>query len=120
MRARIVLELRFARELVAPQGLNMNRTITTVLAATLAILAALPTMNSPVEARNRGAKIAAGVVLGAAALAIIAGSGRRARADNYDDGRRDDWRRRCSYLYSRCNDGSRWACEKFETSGCSE
>ena len=81
--------------------------------------ALIPATSTPAEAGRRGRNVAVGVLAGAAALAIIANSN-RAHASDYSYGRRDGWRARCNRWYNRCQDGSDWACEKFETQGCSE
>ncbi len=101
----------------------MKKLATSALAVLMAFSAAIPVATTSAEARNRGAKIAGGIILGAAALAIIANSN-RANAGEYrrsgDYGRRDGWRSQCRRWYNRCQDGSNWACEKFETRGCTE
>jgi hypothetical protein len=94
----------------------MKAFVTASLAALIAITAALPATIYPAEARNRGAKIAAGVILGAAALAIIANS-KNAQAQDSDDGsdhRLNQYQRRCKRLEDRCNDGSQRACDRYE------
>jgi hypothetical protein len=98
------------------------RTFTaTALAALLAFGAALPVTSQPAEARNRGAAIAGGVILGAAALAIIANS-KRAHASDYSeaDYRQQRWTRHCNRLYRNCERGNDDACEEYETGGCTE
>ena len=99
----------------------MTRLSLTSLAALLALSTAIPASTQPAEARHRGAAIVGGVVLGAAALAIIANSN-RAHADDYSDrdDRHDRWVRHCQRLYSRCQHGSNSACEDYETGGCTE
>lgn len=93
----------------------MKAIFTTSLAALIAITAALPATTQPAEARNRGAKIAAGVVLGAAALAIIANSNRAHASDDGDyEPRLNRYQRRCQKLSDRCDNGSQWACDKYE------
>jgi hypothetical protein len=95
----------------------MKKMVISALAALMALSAAIPAVSTPAEARYRGAYIAGGVILGATALAIA--SSRRAHADSYyveDDG--DSWRRRCRYLEHRCEEGSHWACHKYEERGC--
>lgn len=85
---------------------------------------ALTSSGGTADAGHRGRNTAIGVAAGIATLAIIAGaSSRRAHADDYDDGEHHhhhSYRGRCERLLDRCNDGSDWACEKYETSGCSE
>jgi hypothetical protein len=98
----------------------MNKITASALAALMAVSAVIPATTQPAEARRRGAAIVGGVILGAAALAIIANSN-RARADDGDyTPRRSNWQIRCDNWYNRCQNGSDWACEKFETKGCSE
>ncbi len=94
----------------------MKKIATMAFTTLLAFSAALPATTAPADARNRGAKIAAGVLVGAAALAIIANSDRA----NASRSRRASWQRNCDRLYDRCQNGSDYACEKFETNGCSE
>ncbi len=100
----------------------------TVVTALLAFGAAMPVTSQPAEARHRGAAVAGGVILGAAALAIIANSN-RAHAGEYDEERHvvrhhddddedDAFARRCHQLQHRCNEGSDWACEKYDERGC--
>ena len=95
----------------------MNKVTATALAALIAFATILPASSTPADARRRGAKIAAGVVLGAAALAIIANSN-RANASSYNGPSR--WQRQCNRLYNRCVNGNDYACEKYETGGCTE
>lgn len=93
--------------------------VSAAFAAALALSAALmPAFSAPAEARHRhhGAGLAAGIALGVIAGAIIAGS-RSARADNYEHRR---WVNRCNRWYRQCQDGNDYACEKFETRGCTE
>ena len=73
-----------------------------------------------IEAR----RVAAGVVLGAAALAIIA-SQNKANAGEYrgegrHHGRRSGFWNTCNKWYNQCSNGNNWACEKYETRGCTE
>ena len=97
----------------------MRKMIHIALAALMTASAAVPVMTTSAEARRyRGAAIAGGVILGAAALAIIANSN-RANAGEYRP-RRSSWQDRCNRWYNRCQDGSNYYCEKFETQGCSE
>jgi hypothetical protein len=96
----------------------MNKIATSTLAALMAVSAVLPAMTTQAEARRgRGALIAGGVILGATALAI-AGSRRSHASEYYADDEDDSWRRRCRQLEHRCNEGSDWACEKYERRGC--
>lgn len=93
-------------------------------AASLVLTTALPAMTTPAEAKNKGAKVAAGVVLGAAALAIIA-SQNKANAGGYSEGRsersgRSGFWRTCEKWYAQCSDGNDYACQKYETRGCTE
>lgn len=87
----------------------MKKLATTSLAAVMAVSAVMMSMTTSAEARRgRNLAIGAGVVLGAAALAAAAN---RAEAREY---RRSGWRSRCRRWYHRCEDGSDWACEKYE------
>lgn len=97
----------------------MKKFATQALAALLAASVVVPTLSTSAEARHgrRGALIAGGVILGATALAIA--SSRHAHADEYySDDYDDTFRRRCRYLAHRCNEGSDWACDKYEQRGC--
>ena len=99
----------------------MTRFSTAALAALLAIGAAVPATTQPAEARHRGAAIAGGVILGAAALAIIANSNRAHAGEYYErDNRHERWVSHCRRLYNRCQDGSNRACDEYETGGCTE
>lgn len=91
----------------------MRSAVSIALSGLIAFGVIAPSMSTSAEAKNRGAKIAAGVVLGAAALALIAGN---AKADE----RKRRWAQHCRSLYNRCTNGSRYACEKYETGGCTE
>ena len=95
----------------------MKKFAATALAALIAFGTILPASSTPADARRRGAKIAAGVVLGAAALAIIANSN---RANASVSTRQSRWERYCNRLYNRCVNGNDYACEKYETGGCTE
>jgi hypothetical protein len=96
----------------------MKSLTSTAMAALLAVSAIIPATSQPAEARNRGAWIAGGVILGATALAI-AGSRRSHASEVYVDEDEDEaFRRRCHQLEHRCNEGSDWACEKYERRGC--
>lgn len=93
-------------------------TLTTLLAASTIV----PAVSTPAEARNKGAKIAAGVVLGAAALAIIANQN-KANAGEYREERRprrSGFWNTCNKWYNQCSNGNNYACEKYETRGCTE
>jgi hypothetical protein len=95
----------------------MKRFATQAIAALMAVSAVVPAMTTSAQAHRRGAYIAGGIILGATALAIA--SSRHAHASEYyvdDDA--DAWRRRCNYLAHRCDEGSHWACHKYEERGC--
>ena len=96
----------------------MPRTSATAMAALAAFAMLIPVLDDAAEAkkRHRGAGIAAGVVLGVAAAAIIANSG-SARADSSSHRK---WVRRCNRWYNQCMDGNDYSCEKYETRGCTE
>lgn len=100
------------------------KTASAFTTALTAFSLALASFAGAADAGHRGRNAAIGVAAGIATLAIIAGASSRAHAHDYDDGdyqpRRSSWRARCERLYDRCNDGSDWACEKYETSGCTE
>jgi hypothetical protein len=95
----------------------MKALVSTAMVALIAMGAALPATTQPAEARNRGAKIAAGVILGAAALAIIGSSGRAHARDRDDDDEAAAQRRlvrHCQRLADRCSDGRQSACDQQE------
>ncbi len=95
----------------------MKTLVSASMAALIAIGAVLPATTQPADARNRGAKIAAGVILGAAALAIIGSSGRahaRDRDNGSEDAQLSRYQRRCQNLSDRCDNGSQFACDKYE------
>jgi hypothetical protein len=98
----------------------MLRKLPTLSLIALTAFAALaPVTTAPAEARNRGAKIAAGVIIGAAALAIIAANSNSARAQGQP--RRSSYVNRCQRWYNECTDqGIDYSCEKYETRGCTE
>ncbi len=98
----------------------MNKLTASALAALMAVTAVIPATTQPAEARRRGAAIVGGVILGAAALAIIANSNRARADDGYYAPRRSRWQIRCDNWYSRCENGSNYACEQYETRGCTE
>ncbi len=97
----------------------MTKITTTAAAALMAFTALVPVMDDAAEARrrHRGA-IVGGVILGAAALAIIANSN-SARADGYGR-RRNSFAYTCNKWYNQCTNGNDYACEKYETRGCTE
>jgi hypothetical protein len=113
-------------EPVFPKAKTMirNKVILTSVIA-LAAFSALAPIESA-EAGRRGRNIAAGVLVGAAALAIIAGS---ANANNrnsgyrsnsgYGGGRQSFWAK-CDRWLRECNNGYDYSCEKYETRGCTE
>jgi hypothetical protein len=87
----------------------LGRLRSLVLVALAAFAALAPITSAPVEARNNGGKIAAGVILGAAALAILSNSA-KARPNSFEA--------KCYRWYHQCRDGNDWACEKFDRRGC--
>ena len=87
----------------------MYKFTATTIAALMAAVAVMPATSSPADARHRGRNVAIGVLTGAAALAIIA-NGNRAHASDYDDG---DYNQ-CRRWRHRCDDGSDWACRKYD------
>lgn len=99
----------------------MKRIAATALAVLVGITALVPVTGSDAEARrrHRGGAIAAGVVLGVAAAAIIANSN-RANASERSSRYYGPSPRQCNRWYNRCIDGSNYACEQFETRGCTE
>lgn len=90
----------------------MKRILYSALVALTAISAALPVVTTSAEARRgRGLAIGAGVVLGATALAIAGSRNRAYAGDRYYE---DDGDRQCRRWRHRCNDGSDWACSKYD------
>jgi hypothetical protein len=89
----------------------LGRSTTTALVAVAMFAALAPPTSAPVEAGHRGGNFAAGIILGAAALAILSSSA-RAHPNSFAA--------KCYRWYHQCRDGNDWACEKFETRGCSE
>ena len=92
----------------------MKNIVTPALAALMAISALIPATTTTAEARRgRGLAIGAGVLIGAAALAAAANHDRayagERRHYSYDDG--ESQCRRWNY---RCDQGSDWACRKFD------
>ena len=87
------------------------RKLTVLTMATLvAFQALIPVLTTDAEARSRrGLGIAAGVLVGVAALAIIANSN-RANAS----GRRSS----CERWIDRCNQGSNRSCDRACNNGC--
>ncbi len=65
--------------------------------------------------RNRGLAIGAGVVLGVAAAAAIANSNRAYAGDGYRD---RGFGYTCRKWWRQCQNGSDWACEKYDNRGC--
>lgn len=96
----------------------MRKFVSASLAALMAVTAMIPVSTTSAEAGRRGRNIAigAGVILGAAALAAAANG---ARADGYRYRRSGFWQT-CRKWYRQCSDGYDYACEKYETRGCTE
>ncbi|MEQ1669869.1 MAG: hypothetical protein ABL893_03330 [Hyphomicrobium sp.] len=94
----------------------MKKTVTSALAALMAVSTLIPLTSTAAEARRghgRGLAIGAGVLLGAAALAAAANrdsayAGER-RYRSYDSGEGQ-----CRRWRHRCEDGSDWACRKYD------
>jgi NADH:ubiquinone oxidoreductase subunit 6 (subunit J) len=99
----------------------MKKFFATALAVLVAFTALIPVLDSEAEARkrHRGRAVAAGVILGVAAAAIIANSS-RAQAEERNSHYYGPSPRQCRRWYNRCTDGSNYACEQFETRGCTE
>lgn len=101
------------------------KTVSAFVTALMVFSLALTSFGTSADARH-GRNTAIGIAAGIATLAIIAGAS-RARAERYDDD--EEYRPRryrsgggisCSRLLRKCNNGSNWACEKYETGGCTE
>jgi hypothetical protein len=99
----------------------MKRITASALVALVCITALIPVISTDAEARrrHRGGAIAAGVILGVAAAAIIANSN-RANASERSSRYYGPSPGQCNRWYNRCMDGSNYACEQFETRGCTE
>ena len=91
----------------------MQRRTSTFIAAIAAFAALVPLLDTPAEARRRGAGIVAGVAVGIAAAAIIANSNRAYANDRVY--RRSNWRARCDRWLRQCDRGNDYSCERFET-----
>lgn len=91
----------------------MTKQISILMAAVFAFGFAMTVIAPDAEAGRRSRRNLAIGLGAAAATAIIIGSSRRARAD---DGYYYDERPRmsCRRLYIRCEDGSDWACRKYD------
>ncbi len=84
------------------------------LIALMAVSAVIPAFTTEAEARRRGFRTGAAIVLGLTAAAIIASSA------NANSSSQRSWARQCNRWYNRCINGNNYACEKFETRGCTE
>ncbi|MBR2536248.1 MAG: hypothetical protein IKE66_09280 [Hyphomicrobium sp.] len=95
----------------------MNKFVSASLAALIAVTAVLPASSTVADARRTGRNLAigAGVILGAAALAAAANS---ANARSYR--RSNGFYATCRKWYRQCDRGNDYACEKYETRGCTE
>jgi hypothetical protein len=89
----------------------MRKFAISALAGLAAFASLIPAFNDEAEARRRGPGIAAGIILGVTAAAILAG---RAEASSS----RRSWARNCNRLYYRCRNGNDRACYRFEARGC--
>lgn len=95
----------------------MNKFVSASLAALMAVTAIIPASSTVAEARKgRNLAIGAGIILGAAALAAAANS---ANAGSYRRSRSGFWAT-CRKWYRQCDNGNDYACEKYETRGCTE
>lgn len=86
----------------------MKKLMMTGIASLMVVSAVVPAMTSPAEARNGGAGLVAGAIVGLSAAAIIANS---SRASAYEHSR---WRERCDRWAFRCNRGDDRACFAFD------
>jgi hypothetical protein len=96
----------------------MKKFVSAALAALLAVTAMIPATSTVAEAGHRGRNVAigAGIILGAAALAAAAN---RSEAHGYRSGRSGFWAT-CRKWYRQCEGGYNYACQKYETRGCTE
>lgn len=98
----------------------MNKFVSASLAALMAVSAIIPASSTVAEARKgRNLAIGAGVILGAAALAAAA-SRSEARGYGYSNRRSNGFWATCRKWYRQCDRGNDYACEKYETRGCTE
>lgn len=94
----------------------MNKFVSASLAALMAVTAIIPASSTVAEARKgRNLAIGAGIILGAAALAAAANN---ANAGSYR--RSNGFWATCRKWYRQCDRGNDYACEKYETRGCTE
>lgn len=103
----------------------MSRKFSTLaLAASLAFAAIVPAGATQAHAKSKNAKIAAGVVLGLAAVAALASASRSSHAYSYTGYRppsgSDAFWNRCARWNTQCSYGNSSACIKYETRGCIE
>lgn len=96
----------------------MNKFVSASLAALMAVTTLIPATSTDAEARRgRNLAIGAGVILGAAALAAAAS---RSEARGYGYRRSNGFYATCRKWYRQCDRGNDYACEKYETRGCTE
>jgi microcompartment protein CcmK/EutM len=90
--------------------------MTALMAFSVGVTAFVDTADAGRRSRRNAA---IGIGAGIATLAIIAAasSSRRAYANERRPG---NGRNYCGRLLRRCNNGNDWACEKYETGGCTE
>lgn len=97
----------------------MKKLITTLAAVLIAFTAVLSTASPSAEAaKGRKRALAAGAILGLAAAAALSSNANAYERRGYD--RRSSGRNHCRRLYRKCVNGNDYACERYETGGCTE
>lgn len=98
--------------------------MTALMAFTIGFTALVDTADAGQRSR-RNAAVGVGVGVVALALIAAASSSKKAYADERGHRHRGYSNRGgsgnyCARLVRKCNSGSNWACEKYETGGCTE
>lgn len=91
----------------------MTKAMTTKLMVALVAFSAIAPVSVAEAKYRRGARIATGIAIGVTAAALLAASSRRSHA-------RSHYVNACNRWYRSCVRGNDYACEKFETRGCTE
>jgi hypothetical protein len=97
----------------------MRKFLTIIGAASFAVLSIVAAATPSAEAaKGRKRALAAGAVLGLAAAAALSSNANAYERRGYE--RRSGWRSHCRRLYRKCVNGNDYACERYETGGCTE
>lgn len=96
--------------------------MTALMAFTIGVTAFIDTADAGKRSRRNAV---VGVGVGLAALAIIAAASQSKKSyagerSYRKSGYRGGGRNYCGNLLRRCQNGSNWSCEKYETGGCTE